>query len=144
MNRGKAMKQFKPELLLVTIVLIFFAFAGGFYLGSQNRSDENGIQVSRRSALPSSDASAQESSAPQETVVQTDGLLNINTASRTELTGLPGIGETIAQRIIDYREAHGGFSSIEELEQVSGIGSKRLDAIRDYITVGDEYENSDR
>lgn len=138
------MKQFKPELLLVTIVLIFFAFAGGFYLGSQNRSDENGIQVSRQSVLPSPSASAQESSAPQESSVQTDGLLNINTASRAELTELPGIGETIAQRIIDYREAHGGFSSIEELEQVSGIGSKRLDAIRDYITVGDEYENSDR
>ncbi len=138
------MKHFKPEFLLVTIVLIFFAFAGGFFLGSQNRSDENGIQVSRQSALPPSDASTQESSAPQETAVQTDGLLNINTASRTELTGLPGIGEALAQRIIDYREAHGGFSSIEELEQVSGIGSKRLDAIRDYITVGDEYENSDR
>lgn len=65
-----------------------------------------------------------------------NGRLNINTATADELTMLPGIGETIAQRIVDYRQQIGAFSSIEELAQVKGIGKARIDAISDYITVG--------
>lgn len=62
------------------------------------------------------------------------GKININTASRSQLMLLPGIGETIAQRIIDYRSSNGPFVSIEELLNVSGIGDKKLDEIRDYVT----------
>ena len=64
------------------------------------------------------------------------GKLNINSATVDELISLPGIGETIAQRIVDYRKSVGLFESIEELTQVEGIGETRLEAIRDYITVG--------
>ena len=64
------------------------------------------------------------------------GKLNINSATVDDLITLPGIGETIAQRIVDYREKVGMFKSIEELTQVDGIGETRLEAIRDYITVG--------
>ena len=63
------------------------------------------------------------------------GKININTASKEALMELDGIGETLAQRIIDYRETYGGFDSIEEIQQVSGIGDKRYAAIKDYITV---------
>jgi len=65
-----------------------------------------------------------------------DGKININRASQTELTDLPGIGSVLASRIIDYRRQHGDFGRIEDLRNVSGIGEKRYEAIQDKITIG--------
>ena len=67
-------------------------------------------------------------------------LININTASQKELEELSGIGPVLAQRIIDYREKNGYFSTIEDIKKVSGIGDKRFEAIKDSITVG-PWEN---
>lgn len=61
-------------------------------------------------------------------------LININTASREELDTLPGIGPTIAQRIIDYREENGPFQTIEDIVNVSGIGPATFENIKDLIT----------
>lgn len=61
--------------------------------------------------------------------------ININTATLTELQTLPGIGESKAQNIIDYRDTNGVFSSIEEIVNVSGIGNSVYEKIKDYITV---------
>lgn len=61
--------------------------------------------------------------------------ININTATLEQLDTLPGIGPTLAQRIIDHRETYGAFDSIGELVNVSGIGTQRLEAIWDLITV---------
>ncbi|MGB9749528.1 MAG: helix-hairpin-helix domain-containing protein [Caldisericia bacterium] len=63
-------------------------------------------------------------------------LININTASQKELEELPGIGPTLAQRIIDYRDKNGYFQTIEDIKKVSGIGDKKFEAIKDLITVG--------
>ncbi|PNV79771.1 MAG: competence protein ComEA, partial [Dictyoglomus turgidum] len=60
--------------------------------------------------------------------------VNINTASKEELESLPGIGPTLAQRIIEYREENGPFGSAEDLLNVKGIGEKKLERIRDQIT----------
>jgi len=65
-----------------------------------------------------------------------DGRININLASQSELTDLPGIGSVLASRIIDYRRQHGDFLRIEDIRNVSGIGEKRYEAIQDKITVG--------
>ncbi|MDP1713511.1 MAG: helix-hairpin-helix domain-containing protein [Anaerolineales bacterium] len=62
-------------------------------------------------------------------------LININTAALEDLDSLPGIGPTIAQRIIDYRTENGPFSTIEEIMDVSGVGPATFDEIKDLITV---------
>lgn len=68
--------------------------------------------------------------------ISATGKININDATVQDLTLLPGIGETLAQRIIAYRETSGPFNSIDELLNVKGIGQNRLTSISEYITVG--------
>ncbi len=64
-----------------------------------------------------------------------NGVVNINTADATELQTLSGIGESKARKIIDYREKNGAFRSIEDLSNVSGIGEKTVENLREYICV---------
>ena len=76
-----------------------------------------------------------EETTPPATEAVKSGLININTASAVELMTLPGIGEVLSQRIVDYRNANGPFPSVAALTNVSGIGEKRLAAIIHLITV---------
>jgi competence protein ComEA len=62
-------------------------------------------------------------------------LINVNTASATELEALPGVGEVIAQAIVDYRTENGPFASVDQLLDVSGIGDATLENIRELVTV---------
>lgn len=68
--------------------------------------------------------------------LSTDGKIDINTASLVQLQLLPGVGPSLAQRIIDYRTEHGSFSVAEDLLNVSGIGEKKLSEIKPYIFFG--------
>ncbi|MGV3614342.1 MAG: helix-hairpin-helix domain-containing protein [Fimbriimonas sp.] len=61
------------------------------------------------------------------------GPVSLNTGSLAQLDTLPGIGPSTAQKILDYRHEHGGFSSIDELLAVPGIGSKKLEKMRKYL-----------
>jgi competence protein ComEA len=63
--------------------------------------------------------------------------IDINRAEAWLLEALPGIGETLAQRIIDYRQQHGAFRSITEITNVQGIGPSTYDKIKPFITVAD-------
>lgn len=66
---------------------------------------------------------------------QSSQLVNINTASAAELDLLPGIGPSLAEKIIDHRQTRGPFTSIDDLINVSGIGPVKLADLRDLITV---------
>jgi competence protein ComEA len=62
------------------------------------------------------------------------GKVNINTATLAELDTLPGVGQVLAQRILDYRGSRGGFGSVGELRNVDGIGTARFEELKDLVT----------
>lgn len=70
-----------------------------------------------------------------EKIESSSSLVNINTASVVELMSLDGIGETKAKAIIEYRDTNGGFKSIEDIKNVSGIGESTYENIKNNITV---------
>ena len=86
-------------------------------------------------AVGESAAPASTSSVSENTQATPDVLVNINTATAEQLQNLPNIGEVRAKAIIDYREEHGGFKAIEELQEVSGIGEKTFEKLKAYVTV---------
>ena len=63
------------------------------------------------------------------------GPVNLNTATLEELDALPGVGPATAQKIIDYRTENGGFKSIDDLKNVSGIGDVKFAALKDAVTL---------
>ena len=113
--------------LLISVEIFLLALLLGFFLG--RNSADSPVQIGK---LPPATAEPAGSAPTEETI----GKININTADLEELQLLPGIGEVLAQRIIDYRQEHGPFQSISELTNVSGIGLDRLDKIMDHITLG--------
>ncbi len=61
--------------------------------------------------------------------------INLNAATKDELVSLPGIGENIAEQILIYRDEHGSFSSVEQLRKIKGIGAKKFQKLRPYVSV---------
>lgn len=126
-------KQRLSIMLLVT--LLFAAFTVGLYCGRSLGKSQVTVSV----------AKSMQTQPPETTVPETVSLetapvitypININTADKETLVALPGIGDVLAQRILDYREEHGSFSHVEELLNVEGIGKRKMEAIVDLITVG--------
>ena len=64
-----------------------------------------------------------------------NGKVNINKATIGELTNIPGIGASTAQKIVLYRDENGKFKNVEDIKNVSGIGNNKYESIKDYITV---------
>ena len=69
---------------------------------------------------------------------ETSDKININTANIETLDKIPGVGEATAQAILEYRQANGGFRTLEELLLVPGIGEKKLESMRPYITLEED------
>lgn len=95
--------------------------------------NSNTVQESSgKVAGTSSQNTASQNTAKQKTVADK---INLNTASAAELDTLPGIGTAYAGRIIEYRNANGGFKSIEEIKNVKGIGDKTFEKLKELISV---------
>ena len=63
-------------------------------------------------------------------------LLNLNTATKDQLINLPGIGEAMAERIILFREEHGGFRKLDDLLKIKGIGAKKFERVAPLLSIG--------
>ena len=82
-------------------------------------------------AIPNEERPQNQTTEPR--TPSTPELLNINTASAEELQTLPNIGAQMAQRILNYRERHGKFTSVETLQNVKGIGAKTLEKLSPFV-----------
>ena len=98
---------------------------------------ENAVTTITISDIGNSQAAAQNSARISETTASSAAkLININTAAASQLCSLKGIGEKKAAAIIQYRDEHGDFTSVDQLLNVPGIGEKLLESFRDRITTG--------
>jgi competence protein ComEA len=101
-------------------------------------TDGQKIYVPRKGEVPApltvSSARASKASPPEKTAT-VQFPINLNTATAEQLEAIPGIGPTLAQRIVEYRQTHGKFQSVDDLLEVQGIGQKRLENMRPYVIV---------
>lgn len=85
-------------------------------------------------AAPSESSGAERAAATPE--VRRPGLVDINTATEKELESIPGVGPSLAKKIVEYRRTAGSFKKVDELLNVKGIGEKSLEKLRPYVTAG--------
>jgi competence protein ComEA len=107
----------------------------GIYLWQEGDTLET--LLSDAGVEPDADFSHIQMHVPGEDEEQSPQKIDINRAEPWLLEALPGIGEVLAQRIVDYRSINGPFQRIEDLLKVSGIGEATFEKIRDFITVSD-------
>ena len=141
------MKLTRAEIVLVSLTAAVCVFLLGFFAG---RSGTRGVVTVQTSGLRAPSAAETPAETPEPEPDETgdasqegepeseepDFPLDHNTATAEELTALPGIGEVLAQRIVDFRAENGPFRIIDELKDVRGIGDTIFDGLKDYITVG--------
>ena len=106
-------QKITPFLLLCTV---FLCFCAGLFFGRNFSQNAPAVL--------------------EPNVRQISASVNINRADAQDLMTLPGIGQTLAQRILDYRSSQGSFTSAAELLNIDGIGQTRLEALLPHITLG--------
>ncbi len=98
-------------------------FAVGCFIGAPVRADHH-------------EAAEEMPEAAAETMPEAAGPIDLNMADAATLQTLPGIGETKAADIVAHREANGPFATVDDLQNVKGIGEKTLEKLKEHITVG--------
>ncbi len=121
----------------VAVVLV-----GAFILGLGIRLYQETFPSARAFDYGASDstftalsAARTEEEAPKQRSVEKTGPLNINTATKSELVKLPGIGEVTAERILIYREDAGPFTTVDDLRKIKGISKSKLEKLKPLVTV---------
>ena len=132
---GKRTGASRSERVIIALTLLLVGLTAGYFAGRATATPDGTVAVTverppaAEPAEPAEPAAAPDQASPEP--------MDLNDADLAALTTLPGIGETLAQRILDYREEHGRFYSVQELLNVAGIGEKRLEAIAEYVYVGE-------
>lgn len=128
------MKLEKTQWVLLGLSVLFVTFTLAFFLGRNSihavittQSVANNAPAQITTTTPREDAPEE----PAEEQLR----VNLNTATASELEELPGIGPKLAERIVSWREENGGFVSVEQLMDVSGIAEGKYDEIKDLIYV---------
>lgn len=98
-----------------------------------NNNSKNSASISKSELITNDNVKSEEDNTGNS--LESNQKVNINTATKEELMKLSNIGESKAEKIIDYRTANGNFNSIEDIKKVSGIGDKLYDSIKENITV---------
>jgi competence ComEA-like helix-hairpin-helix protein len=126
-------KMKKATIVLFVLLCVFITLILGVFIGRQS--------VTGMMLIPDKPSPVDQSvTSEDDNIIQDrpagNGKININTASAGMLETLPNIGTVLAQRIVDYRIENGNYTTLDDLLLVEGIGEKRLEEIREYITVG--------
>jgi comEA protein len=123
------LKENRSEKILISTALAMFAAIIGynafFVPEMPNMVQTSGNIISKKAEKETKEIKS-----------KNEGLVNLNTASEDELVeNLTGVGPVMAKRIISYRETHGGFSSVDELMNIKGIGEKIFAKLKNDVTV---------
>ena len=113
----------KSEWILLGLTGLFLSVLLVLYFHDRTRLDTQSVVA--------------ETEVPQEEILPDLSPLDLNTATAEQLEMLPGVGEELAGRILAWREEHGGFSSVEEIMEVPGIGEGKFAALEGRITVNE-------
>ena len=125
-DRKKGLSRAERAVIWTASVLL--ALMAGWSLGTG--------RVTRLASLSAPVPAATATAQPAESLPAVSGPVDVNTAGLEELMTLPGIGQTRAQAILDWRAENGPFRYVEDLIQVPGIGEGILEGIMDYVTAG--------
>ena len=128
-ERLKAWTKFETVILVLTVVGLL-SMCGVYAVRGGTSGQPWRVEVERTEDQPV----GMPNSGQKKPDSLLDGeVINLNSASRSDLCRLPGLGEVRAQAIIDYRQQHGAFICVDELTQVKGIGAGIVEGLRPYV-----------
>jgi competence ComEA-like helix-hairpin-helix protein len=107
--------------------------AGGMRRNTDCRDCNETVPCGRRIVVIGNPPTTRVEKIPGRQLVCAGQRINVNCADESDLTAVPGLGPVTAKRIVEYRESHGPFSSLEELRKIRGIGSKKLHSWQPYL-----------